>query len=267
MGKELVARAIHRHSTRRDKPFIKVNCSALPESLIPSELFGHEKGAFTGAIRRRLGRFELADGGTLFLDEIGEISLDLQVRLLRVLQTREFERVGGSETIRSDFRLLVATNRNLELDVKTQKFRPDPVLSPRRFPHLRASPAGTPGRLSPPGFPLSQDLRPEAGEGFQQDPKRRWRSFWTTNGPGTCGRWKTSSNGERSLHPGPVFRVPELGSRFSETPPPGKRGEPDGQRAARARSLGAAEAELEGPGKRAGRRSSWSCPRRPLPSG
>jgi len=120
-GKELVARAIHRHSRRKDKPFIKVNCSALPESLIPSELFGHEKGSFTGATQRRLGRFELANGGTLFLDEIGEISQEIQVRLLRVLQNGEFERVGGCETLRSDFRLVVATNRNLEKDVKTQK--------------------------------------------------------------------------------------------------------------------------------------------------
>ncbi len=125
VGKELVARAIHRHSQRRDKPFIRVHCSALPETLIPSELFGHEKGAFTGASRRRLGRFELADGGTLFLDEIGDISLDIQVRLLRVLQTKEFERVGGSETLTSDFRLVVATNRDLEHRIKSQKFRAD----------------------------------------------------------------------------------------------------------------------------------------------
>ncbi len=125
VGKELVARAIHRHSNRRDKPFIRVHCSALPESLIPSELFGHEKGAFTGAVRRRAGRFELADGGTLFLDEIGDLSLDIQVRLLRVLQNKEFERVGGTETLRSDFRLVVATNRDLEKEVSAQKFRAD----------------------------------------------------------------------------------------------------------------------------------------------
>ena len=124
-GKELVARAIHRHSGRRDRPFIRVHCSALPESLIPSELFGHEKGAFTGAAQRRLGRFELADGGTLFLDEIGDLSLDIQVRLLRVLQSKEFERVGGNETLSSDFRLVVATNCDLEKKVKEQKFRAD----------------------------------------------------------------------------------------------------------------------------------------------
>ncbi len=125
VGKELVARAIHRHSRRREGPFIRVHCSALPESLIPSELFGHEKGAFTGASRQRIGRFELADGGTLFLDEIGDISQEIQVRLLRVLQTKEFERVGGQETLKSDFRLVTATNRDLEKRIKTGKFRED----------------------------------------------------------------------------------------------------------------------------------------------
>jgi transcriptional regulator with GAF, ATPase, and Fis domain len=125
VGKELVARAIHRNSPRCEKPFIRVHCSALPETLIPSELFGHEKGAFTGAIDRRIGRFELADNGTLFIDEIGELPLDVQVRFLRILQSGEFERIGGSETIRSDFRLIAATNRNIEKRVSEGKFRED----------------------------------------------------------------------------------------------------------------------------------------------
>ncbi|MCP4754613.1 MAG: GAF domain-containing protein [Proteobacteria bacterium] len=125
VGKELVAKAIHNQSPRKDKPFIRVHCSALPENLIPSELFGHEKGAFTGAVSRRIGRFELADCGTLFLDEIGDIPPDIQVRLLRVLQTREFERVGGSETLQSDFRLITATNRDLEKEVVENRFRAD----------------------------------------------------------------------------------------------------------------------------------------------
>jgi formate hydrogenlyase transcriptional activator len=125
VGKELVARAIHNQSFRKDKPFIRVHCSALPENLITSELFGHEKGAFTGATNRRIGRFELANTGTLFLDEIGDIPPDIQVRLLRVLQTREFERVGGSKTIQSDFRLVVATNKDLEAEVKANRFRAD----------------------------------------------------------------------------------------------------------------------------------------------
>jgi transcriptional regulator with GAF, ATPase, and Fis domain len=125
VGKELVARSIHRLSLRCNKPFIRVNCNAFPESLIASEFFGHERGAFTGANDRRIGRFELADGGTLFLDEIGDISLDVQVRLLRVLQTKEFERLGGKETLRSDFRLIAATNRDLEKAVKNGNFRED----------------------------------------------------------------------------------------------------------------------------------------------
>ncbi len=125
VGKELVARAIHRNSSRRDKPFIRVNCSALPDTLVTSELFGHEKGAFTGAVDRKIGRFELADGGTLFMDEIGDISLDVQVKLLRVLQSKEFERLGGKTTIRSDFRLVTATNRDLKKMVREKTFRQD----------------------------------------------------------------------------------------------------------------------------------------------
>ncbi|HET6923138.1 MAG TPA: sigma-54 dependent transcriptional regulator, partial [Anaeromyxobacteraceae bacterium] len=112
-GKELIAQALHEESPRRDKPFVKVNCAALSETLLESELFGHEKGAFTGAIGRKEGRFELADGGTLFLDEIGDISPALQIKLLRVLQQKEFERVGGTQTIKVDVRLVAATNRDL----------------------------------------------------------------------------------------------------------------------------------------------------------
>jgi formate hydrogenlyase transcriptional activator len=124
-GKELIARAIHSASKRQNNPLIKVNCAALPTGLIESELFGHEKGAFTGAIAKRIGRFELADGGTLFLDEIGEIPLDIQVKLLRVLQEREFERVGGQTPIKVDVRVIAATNRNLLYEVEEKNFRED----------------------------------------------------------------------------------------------------------------------------------------------
>jgi two-component system response regulator AtoC len=124
-GKELIANTIHYNSKRNSGPFIKINCGALPEGLLDSELFGHEKGAFTGAIMRRSGRFEQADHGTLFLDEIGEISPNLQVKLLRVLQEREFERVGGNTTIKTDIRVLAATNRNLQEMVKQGTFRQD----------------------------------------------------------------------------------------------------------------------------------------------
>jgi DNA-binding NtrC family response regulator len=124
-GKELVAEAIHNYSRRRPSPFVAVNCAAIPENLLESELFGHERGAFTGAVSRKAGRFELAEGGTIFLDEIAELPPSLQVKLLRVLQEHSFERVGGTETIRGDFRVLAATNRNLEACVREQQFRED----------------------------------------------------------------------------------------------------------------------------------------------
>ncbi len=124
-GKDLIAYAIHRNSPRRDNPFVKINCAAIAENLIESELFGYEKGAFTGAVSTKPGRFELADKGTLFLDEVGEIPRDMQVKLLRVIQDHEFERVGGLRTIRVDVRLIAATNRNLLQDVKDGRFRED----------------------------------------------------------------------------------------------------------------------------------------------
>src|SRR5207249_8347028 len=124
-GKELVAHAIHYNSPRANKPFVKVSCAALPESLIESELFGYEKGAFTGAEARKKGRFELAEGGTLFLDEIGDVNLATQVKLLRVLQQREFERVGGTETVKANVRLIAATNKDLEKAIAGGTFRED----------------------------------------------------------------------------------------------------------------------------------------------
>jgi two-component system response regulator HydG len=143
-GKELVARALHELSRRKDKAFIRLNCGALAETLLESEMFGHEKGAFTGAARRKLGRFELADGGTIFLDEIGEISPALQLKLLRVLQEREFERVGGEETLTVDVRVIAATNQNLEELVFASRFREDLYyrlhIVPIRLPALRERP-------------------------------------------------------------------------------------------------------------------------------
>ena len=140
-GKELVARALHEHSSRKDKPFIKVNCAAIPKELIESELFGYERGAFTGAVASKPGRFELANGGTLFLDEIGEIPVEMQVKLLRVLQESEFERVGGIKTIRVDVRLVAATNRDLKKLIAGGTFREDLFyrlnVVPIRLPALR----------------------------------------------------------------------------------------------------------------------------------
>ncbi len=138
-GKELVAHAIHYNSPRAAKPFIKVNCGALPETVVESELFGHEKGAFTGAIATRKGRFELAHGGTIFLDEIGDLSPMTQIKLLRVLQEKEFERVGGTVTIKSDVRVLAATNRNLESLIEDGRFREDLYYRLNVFPiHIPA---------------------------------------------------------------------------------------------------------------------------------
>ncbi len=124
-GKELIARAIHKHSKRSGKPFISVNCAAIPKDLIASELFGHERGAFTGALQRRIGRFEQAEGGTIFLDEIGELPAETQVALLRVLQEREFERLGGTQTIRANVRVIAATHRDLAAAIENSSFRSD----------------------------------------------------------------------------------------------------------------------------------------------
>ena len=124
-GKELVARAIHKASLRKDKPFVKVNCASIPENLIESELFGHERGSFTGAFEKRIGRFELANGGTIFLDEIGELPINLQTKLLHILQQGEFERIGSSKTIKTDVRVISATNKVLQDEIKKGRFRSD----------------------------------------------------------------------------------------------------------------------------------------------
>src|SRR5690606_29254007 len=124
-GKEVAARALHDRSPRRDKPFVAVNCGAIPADLLESELFGHEKGAFTGALTQRKGRFEMAEGGTLLLDEIGDMSMPMQVKLLRVLQERCFERVGGTTTIKCNVRVIAATHRNLEQRIASGDFRED----------------------------------------------------------------------------------------------------------------------------------------------
>jgi chemotaxis protein methyltransferase CheR len=133
-GKELIARAIHKESTRKDNPFIKVNCASIPENLIESELFGHEKGAFTGAIGKRIGRFEIANGGTIFLDEIGELPISLQPKLLTVLQHGEFERIGSSKTIKSNVRIIAATNKILADEIKKGNFRSDLYFRLNVFP-------------------------------------------------------------------------------------------------------------------------------------
>jgi len=140
-GKELIARALHNRSSRRDRPFVRVNCAAIPSGLLESELFGHERGSFTGAIARKIGRFEMAHGGTIFLDEIGDIPAELQPKLLRVLQEQEFERLGSTQTIRVNVRVVAATSRNLPQMVADRQFRGDLYyrlnVFPIRLPALR----------------------------------------------------------------------------------------------------------------------------------
>jgi len=147
-GKELIARAIHNLSSRRDRPFVSTNCSSIPAGLLESELFGHEKGAFTGAVAREIGRFELADGGTILLDEVGDIPMELQSKLLRVLQEQEFERLGSTRTVRANFRLVAATNRDLAQMVESGAFRSDLYyrlnVFPIETPPLRERPEDIP---------------------------------------------------------------------------------------------------------------------------
>ena len=184
-GKELVARAIHRRSRRGSRAFVAVNCAAIPRDLIASELFGHEKGAFTGAIQRRVGRFELADGGTIFLDEVGELSPEIQVALLRVLQEREFERVGGRDRIRVDVRIIAATNRDLSAAVTDGSFREDLFyrlnVFPLEMPPLRQRREDIPVLVE---YFISRYAR-RAGKRFRRVAKRtldRLRSYpWPGN--------------------------------------------------------------------------------------
>ena len=216
VGKELVARAIHRYSFRSKKPFIRVFSSALPESLIPSELFGHEKGAFTGAIQRRIGRFELANGGTLFLDEIGDLNLDIQVRLLQVLQSKEFERVGGSETIHSDFRLIAATNRDLEQAVDTGKFRSDLYYRLNVFPIYVP-----PLRDRKEDIPLLahyflKNYATKMTKSFEGISKSEIEKLIQYNWPGNVRELENIIERGIILSHSPHFKVPELGTNHPD---------------------------------------------------
>ncbi|MDQ5987765.1 MAG: Anaerobic nitric oxide reductase transcription regulator NorR [Syntrophus sp. SKADARSKE-3] len=217
-GKELVARSLHRRSLRSDHPFIRVNCGALPESLITSELFGHEKGAFTGAVSRRAGRFELANGGTLFLDEIGDISMEVQVRLLRVLQSKEYERVGGHETLRSDFRLIAATNRELSQDVVSGRFRQDLYYRLNVFPIFVP-----PLKQRPEDIPLLSQyfLEIYAGKfnkGVRSITRHDMDKLLAYDWPGNVRELENVIERGVILSNGPVYKLPDLGRSPLATP-------------------------------------------------
>ena len=186
-GKELVARALYQHSPRAKAPFLAINCAAIPENLLESELFGHEKGAFTGADRRRIGKFEQVSGGTLFLDEIGDMPLALQAKMLRLLQEQAFERVGGNETIRTDVRLIAATHRDLKAWSAEGKFRPDLYYRLKVFtiylPPLRERGEDLPVLVR---HYLAASAASWGGR-YRRSPRRRWSGCAATAGPATSG--------------------------------------------------------------------------------
>ena len=212
-GKEVVARAIHDQSPRRDGPFVAINCGAIPPDLLESELFGHEKGAFTGALSARKGRFEMAEGGTLLLDEIGDMSLPMQVKLLRVLQERSFERVGGNQTIRCNVRVIAATHRNLEARIADGHFREDLfyrlTVFPIEMPALRERADGLPDLVMTIAAQLSRTGRGEVR--FANETLQALRLYaW----PGNVRELTNLVERLAVLHPGGLVRVADLPKRY-----------------------------------------------------
>ena len=212
-GKEVVSRAIHAGSPRRDGPFVAINCGAIPAELLESELFGHEKGAFTGALNARKGRFEMAEGGTLLLDEIGDMSLPMQVKLLRVLQERSFERVGGNQTIRCNVRVIAATHRDLETRIAEGKFREDLFyrlnVFPIEVPALRERSADIPALVDTIAHQLARTGRGEvrfSSEAQQALAGYRW--------PGKVRELTNLVERLAVLHPGGLVRVQDLPARY-----------------------------------------------------
>ena len=212
-GKEVTARAIHDRSPRHDGPFVAINCGAIPPDLLESELFGHEKGAFTGALSARKGRFEMADGGTLLLDEIGDMSLPMQVKLLRVLQERSFERVGGNQTIRCNVRVIAATHRDLEDRIASNQFREDlyyrHTVFPIEMPALRERSDDLPVLVSTLAAQLGRTGRGEVR--FAEESLQALRSYaW----PGNVRELTNLVERMAVLHPGGLVRVHDLPKRY-----------------------------------------------------
>jgi PAS domain S-box-containing protein len=216
-GKELLARAVHNLSLRKERPLVKVNCAALPANLIESELFGHEKGAFTGAVARKAGRFELADGGTLFLDEVGDLPLELQSRLLRVLQEGEFERVGGITTLKVDVRLIAATNRNLEKLLEEGCFREDLYYRLNVFPiksvPLRERKEDIPTLVSH----FINKFQPKLGKTIESIPKNAMALFRAYQWPGNVRELENIIERSIILSPGKELTIEDCLAR--DTPP------------------------------------------------
>ncbi len=220
-GKELIARAIHNLSSRNSNAFVKMNCAAIPTGLLESELFGHEKGAFTGAVAQRIGRFELAHRGTVFLDEVGEIPFELQTKLLRVLQEREFERLGSTRTIRTDARLIAATNRDLSEMVEEQNFRSDLFyrlnVFPVRVPALRERPEDIPLLVRH----FVQHFARRMHRVIEMIPSETMTALTQYHWPGNIRELQNLIERAVILSPGPVLRVPlqDLPARSDKSKP------------------------------------------------
>jgi transcriptional regulator with GAF, ATPase, and Fis domain len=217
-GKELVARAIHNQSGSRERPMIKLNCAALPATLIEAELFGREKGAYTGATTRQIGRFEAANGSTIFLDEIGELPLELQSKLLRVLQEGQFERLGSNDPVTVDVRVIAATNRDLVQLVKDGRFRGDLFyrlnVFPISLPPLRERKEDIPLLI----WAMVKELGPVFGKSFESIPKKNMDSLELYSWPGNIRELRNSIERAMILNNGPTLVV-EVSNSFSELTP------------------------------------------------
>jgi formate hydrogenlyase transcriptional activator len=220
-GKELIARAIHKRSNRAARAFIRVNCAAIPQSLIASELFGHEKGAFTGALQRRAGRFEAADGGTIFLDEIGELPVETQIALLRVLQEQEFERIGSTEPLKVDVRVVAATNRDLGGAVETGAFRQDLFyrlnVFPIRVPPLRERVDDIPLLVE---YSIDRYAK-KAGRKFRAISKKTLERFETYDWPGNVRELQNVIERAVLLCDGETFSIDETWRKRTSRRAPG----------------------------------------------
>ncbi len=210
-GKEMVARLIHHRSAQREMPLIKVNCAAIPDTLLESELFGHVRGAFTGATMTKRGKFALADGGSIFLDEIGTMSTAVQAKLLRVLQEREFEPLGAERTQRVDVRVIAATNRDLKQMVSDGRVPGGPVLPAQRDPDRDPAAARAARRHPDAHRPLRREASPAIRQAHRsRGRERRSRRSAATTGRGTCASWRTRSNAPSCWPPAPSLTAQSI---------------------------------------------------------